>query len=96
MNPQYSNPTPQYPPPNMPYPNQPQNYPPPQYIPPTNYQQYPPQTGYQPNLYPPSQTNLNNNIFPDPNCKKCNGTGYRLKHGENKKCKCIKKKEKEL
>ena len=35
-------------------------------------------------------------IPPDPNCEKCHGTGYRLKHGENKKCKCIRKKEKEM
>ena len=40
--------------------------------------------------------NQPNNIQPDPNCKKCRGTGYIFKHGENKKCKCIRKKEKEM
>jgi excinuclease UvrABC ATPase subunit len=29
-------------------------------------------------------------------CKKCEGTGIRVKHNENKKCKCVKHKEKEL
>ena len=101
-----------YPYPNQgqPYPNQGQTYPnpnqgqnytpdysqPPKYIPPTNFQQgpYPPQPGYQ-QQYPYPQTNQPY-ATPDPNCEKCKGTGYRFKHGENKKCKCVKKKEKEM
>ena len=89
-------------PPSTVYPNQFQNIPP--------QQNYPPQSGYPPqNVIPPQQVyspqqppsqippmNPQNFVTPDPACKKCGGAGVREKHGKQKKCKCIKYKEKEL
>ena len=40
--------------------------------------------------------NQTNFATPDPNCEKCRGTGVRNKKGEKKRCKCVKRKEKEL
>ena len=73
-------------PPNVVYPNQPQNM--------TPQQGYPTQQGYPPQYIAPM--NQNNFITPDINCKKCKGTGIRDKSGKKKKCKCIKKQEKEM
>ena len=85
--PQHGYPPQQGYPPQVVYPSQPQFSP--QYIP----QNYPPQSQYPPQGQYPYTPNY---IAPNPNCEKCKGTGYRLKHGENKKCKCVKKQEKEM
>ena len=91
-------------PPQEGYPQQsaipPNQYPPQQGFPPQTVN--PPQQGYPPQQFPPQtvypapQPQQGNIVAPDPNCKKCKGTGIRNKHGENKKCKCVKHKEKEL
>ena len=89
-------------PPSVVYPNPAQNIPQPQYYPPQGG--YPPQTVIPPQqIYPPQQPpnqippmTPQNFVAPDPKCKKCGGAGVREKHGKQKKCKCVKYKEKEL